>query len=695
MPQRDGLITPGSPLRLRGAVTALALIGVAFVSSCGDSTGPKEPGEPAAVEITGGQGQRGVVGQQLPEALSVRVLDADGRAVPNATIIFRVVQGGGSVAAETVVSNSEGIAQNRWTLGTTAGAEQRVEVRGVSAETGEPVVFEVFHATAVPASAQKLVIVTAPSTPAQNRIPFPTQPAVQVQDAHGNAVGAGIVVTVAITSGGGTLSGTATATTGTNGTATFTDLSIAGLVGDRTLTFSSPPLTSVSAPVILVAGPPHRMEYAAGSSQSALIGEPVPIPPAAKLIDADGNPVPGVPVEFSLLDGSGSLTGASQVTDAAGIATVGSWTIGMEARVYTISATALGRFGVTFAATGIAFTVHQISAGGAHSCAVTPDWVAYCWGKNDKGQLGDGTTTNRLKPTAVSTSLRFYEIVAGPEHTCAIATDGLTYCWGRNTERQTGVETDAPVILTPAPVALGVRFLSLGLSYHGSCGLTAASSIYCWGGDPEVYSSSSPYPREVPGGHQFNVLASGWYHTCGRDITPALKTWCWGRNSHGQLGVSGISVSATPVQVQTVQMFETLAAGRHTCGLRSDLELYCWGEAQGPGFSDTSVPTEVLGFRFQRLSLTVGRGTCANGTDGKTYCWGESIGQLIDGSDRSYSTPTPISRQVRLNQFSAGFSHVCGNLTKREAVCWGENSDGQLGSGNTIDRAQPSAVTPP
>src|SRR5687768_8802047 len=132
MAQRDGLITPGSPLRFRGAVTTLALIGVAFVSSCGDSTGPNGPGKPADVEITGGQGQRGVVGQELPEALSVRVVDADGRAVPNATITFRVVQGGGSVSSETVVSNSEGIAQNRWTLGTTAGAEQRVEVRGVS-----------------------------------------------------------------------------------------------------------------------------------------------------------------------------------------------------------------------------------------------------------------------------------------------------------------------------------------------------------------------------------------------------------------------------------------------------------------------------------------------------------------------------------------------------------------------------------
>ena len=565
----------------------------------------------------------------------------------------------------------------------------------VLALVGLTLVLSCSEATA-PAAPEKLVLITAPTTPAQNRIAFPTQPSVQVQDAHGNPAGAGIVVTAAISSGGGALGGTVTATTGTNGIATFTDLSIAGLVGDRTLTFSSPSLTSVSAPVTLIAGSAYRMEYAAGSSQEALVESPVPIRPAARVIDRDGNPVPGVAVVFELLDGAGSLTGANQVTDSFGVATVGSWTIGPEARVYTMHAKTLdGRIGATFAATGLAFRVHQISAGGAHTCAVTPDWVAYCWGKNDNGQLGDGTTTNRLKPTAVSTSLRFYEVVAGPEHTCAIATDGLTYCWGRNTERQIGVETTAPIVLTPTPVVFGVRFHSLGLSYHGTCGLTGSSGIYCWGGDPEVYSSSSPYPREVPGGHKFNVLASGWYHTCGRDITPALKTWCWGRNSHGQLGVSGISVSATPVQVQSVQMFETLAAGRHTCGLRSDLELYCWGEAQGPGFSDTSLPTELLGFRVEKFSLTVGRGTCANGTDRTTYCWGESIGHLIDGSDKSYPVPTPVSRNVRLNQFSAGFSHVCGLLAKGEAVCWGENSDGQLGSGDTIDRSQPRPVIPP
>src|SRR5688572_15771753 len=257
MAQNHGSITAvrtGS--RFPHALAGFGLAGLALVLSCGDPSGPGElkPGPLADVVIIDGDEQQAVVGTELPEPLRVRAVDAENRPIAGQIVNFRVVSGGGSVFAGAGLTNEDGVAQERWTLGTTTSEEQRLEVRAVDSDTGAPIVFGVFRATALPAGAQKLVLVTAPSSPAQNRASFPTQPAVQVQDAHGNPVGAGVVVTAAISTGGGALGGGTTATTASTGTATFSNLSISGLVGERTLSFSVSGLTPITVPVALIAG---------------------------------------------------------------------------------------------------------------------------------------------------------------------------------------------------------------------------------------------------------------------------------------------------------------------------------------------------------------------------------------------------------------------------------------------------------
>src|SRR5687768_18485604 len=74
----------------------------------------------------------------------------------------------------------------------------------------------------------------------------------------------------------------------------------------------------------------------------------------------------------------------------------------------------------------------RIASGAQFSCGLDSDGVAYCWGLNDRGQLGDGTTTTRLTPTKVSTTLQFSTIAAGASHTCAITLAGDSWCWGGN-----------------------------------------------------------------------------------------------------------------------------------------------------------------------------------------------------------------------------------------------------------------------
>jgi hypothetical protein len=207
-----------------------------------------------------------------------------------------------------------------------------------------------------PATPATLALTTAPPASAQNRVTLDPQPVVQLRDANGGAVAqAGTVINAAITAAGGTLGGSTTATTASTGAATFTDLSIAGTAGEKTLTFSAPGLTSATATLTLTAGSVASIAAVAGNNQFADPGIAVATAPAVRVADVDGNGVSGVAVTFAVDSGGGLITGATQTTDPAGVATVGSWTLGPAAGSNSLIATAEGLTGVsvTFKANGI------------------------------------------------------------------------------------------------------------------------------------------------------------------------------------------------------------------------------------------------------------------------------------------------------------------------------------------------------
>ena len=227
-----------------------------------------------------------------------------------------------------------------------------------------------------PKVATKLAIVTAPSSSPKSRVAFTTQPAVQLQDADGNAIAqAGTNVTASITSGGGTLGGTSTAATDATGRASFTDLMITGTAGDKVLTFSASGLTSATATVTLSAGAATTMAVNAGASQTGTAGAAVATAPAIKVTDADANAVAGVAVTFAVASGGGAVVGGSATTDATGIAKVTSWTLGTTAGTNTLTATSTGLTGspITFSATGTAGAAATMAkvAGDAQSATVS------------------------------------------------------------------------------------------------------------------------------------------------------------------------------------------------------------------------------------------------------------------------------------------------------------------------------------
>lgn len=273
------------------------------------------------------------------------------------------------------------------------------------------------------------------------------------------------------------------------------------------------------------------------------------------------------------------------------------------------------------AAAGI--TLSGLVTGGNHTCGVEPpDGVAYCWGANHSGQVGDGGESPEVySAVPVVGGLAFDLVATGSTHTCGIAGDGDGYCWGSNGYGELGTgQTGEPGDRqpTPQPVTGDLTFTSLTLGGSHGCGLVSDGTAYCWGldGDGQLGSggttagacvnpegdqvSCTASPQHVTGGLTFRALSAGGRHTCG--ITVGGETYCWGLNDQGQLGLGASSdpvLEPTPIDSDLV--FDSVAAGTsHTCAVNADEVAYCWGSNDrgqlGDGtLDDRAAPVRVLG----------------------------------------------------------------------------------------------------
>jgi len=221
------------------------------------------------------------------------------------------------------------------------------------------------------------------------------------------------------------------------------------------------------------------------------------------------------------------------------------------------------------------------------------DGTAYCWGYNEYGQLGDGTTADRSNPTAVSGGLQFATISAGSFHTCGTTTTGEAYCWGRNESGQLGSPLETS---TPQLVDGGFTFSSVSAGFSHTCGVTTHGDAYCWGdnGFGQVGDSTRSTRREptpVKDGSDFVTVSAGGSYSCG--LRAPGEVWCWGYNEYGQLGTPAASECTVEDQLGHVTYFpcnlipvhgaESLLLAQvssntqHTCGLTTDQAVYCWG----------------------------------------------------------------------------------------------------------------------
>lgn len=383
--------------------------------------------------------------------------------------------------------------------------------------------------------------------------------------------------------------------------------------------------------------------------------------------------------------------------------------------------------------------VVQMVTGDSHTCVMTTAGKVRCWGQNSVGQLGYGNTTSigddpaRQPYTAgdvpIPASDPAAQITAGANHTCALLHSGMAYCWGRNDFGQLGysntdhVGDDEPVT-SAGFINAGGLLSSIAAGGNHTCAvLSASGEVRCWGqndhgqlgqGNTESFSDSADEPTSaatsVPlGALRATSLALGASHSCALLSDGSVR--CWGSNAAGELGTgsTGQDIGDEPADAISDVLLggsaRQIEAGQsHTCAVMTSGSMRCWGNdsdgqigngaASGPvadpgAQGDLSVGSEVASIGLG------GNHTCALLTSGQAKCWGAaSAGQLGYGDTTDRAAPPAESIQLATSSaflISAGQSHSCAMRSNGGVRCWGRGEEGQLGQGSTAAIFDPAS----
>jgi alpha-tubulin suppressor-like RCC1 family protein len=376
-------------------------------------------------------------------------------------------------------------------------------------------------------------------------------------------------------------------------------------------------------------------------------------------------------------------------------------------------------------------SVKEIKTSFYTTCAIVEsNGKLYCWGYNRRGVLGIGTEDNSQPfPTAVSGGLSFSSVSVGLEHACGMTASG-PYCWGAFAGNVVAETTPVPNAMVPIKVKGGERFVDVetnGGAFEVDCGdlhcdgqtcaIDTVRDLYCWNALMPTVTPPAFNPQRVSGAPKVALLSVGMTHVC--VIDPSQKLWCWGENQYGQSGPGGAYVSA-PTQVAPELNFKAVSAGRaHTCAIEASGDAYCWGA--NPNNQLGAPSSEICAIRFidvpcRRTPVKVQGGykfvaiSAGGGSPGTTgvqqnshscgitnaqevVCWGwNSDGQLGDGTFSDRAAPTLVTGTLKFLSVTTGYRHTCAISTEHQAYCWGANGFGQLGNGSAFSLSVPAPV---
>jgi alpha-tubulin suppressor-like RCC1 family protein len=356
---------------------------------------------------------------------------------------------------------------------------------------------------------------------------------------------------------------------------------------------------------------------------------------------------------------------------------------------------------------GLSSGVTAVVSGFRHSCAITDTGGLLCWGDNSKGQIGDGTTTDRFMPVkVVGLSSDVVAVSAGGQHTCAVLSGGGVKCWGSSKYGQLGDGTKMMKIKPVSVKNLESGVIAVAAGFRHTCALLTGGEVRCWGynGEGQVGDETKKnkvVPVNVKGLRSgVKALAAGVWHTCAVMSDGGVK--CWGNNFYGQLGDGTKNNRRKPVDVKELHsgVAAIFPGGYHTCALLGAGGVKCWGwnyygELGDGSTSHKFLPVDVSGLDSSAASVCAGGyHTCAALGSGDVKCWGENFyGQIGDGTMKHKTTGVDVKGlSSGIKSVSCGSDHTCALSDAGKVLCWGWNAYGQLGDGALVINTSPVSV---
>jgi alpha-tubulin suppressor-like RCC1 family protein len=332
--------------------------------------------------------------------------------------------------------------------------------------------------------------------------------------------------------------------------------------------------------------------------------------------------------------------------------------------------------------------------------------VAWAWGSNANGRLGDGTGTNRLSPVSVTGGiLDWCEISAGSAHSVAVRSSGSAWAWGCNSSGPLG---DGTVTCRLSPVSVVGGFsdwcqISAGC-FH-SVAVRSSGRAWAWGsntrgqlGDLTVTARSSPV-SVVGGFSDWCEISAGGEHSVA--VRSSGSAWAWGNNICGRLGDNTTTNRSSPVSVVGgfSDWCQISAGGVHTLAVRSSGHAWAWGYNGAGRLGDNTIvakssPVSVIGGITDWCEISAGsEHSVAVRSSGSAWAWGSNGGRLGDGTTTSRRSPVSVIGGISdWCQASTGGQHSVAVRSSGSAWAWGNNASGQLGDTTFTNRSSPVSV---
>lgn len=350
----------------------------------------------------------------------------------------------------------------------------------------------------------------------------------------------------------------------------------------------------------------------------------------------------------------------------------------------------------------LATSVHSqtINGGNDHSIMLC-DSLVWTVGSNTAGQLGDGTTVNKLTPVKVNGLTDIISVQAGSIHCTALQSDGTVWSWGDNTFGQLGTNSTTPSSI-PVQVSGLSNIVKIVAGGFYNIALENDSTTWMWG-DNSVGQINGANPDKLfpipAGGINVIDIDAGGRHTM--ILKANGSVWSQGANDFGQLGFGNIGLSSSTLKQVgdtsnlLVNIIAIAAGDSHSLALKTDSTILAWGRNQYGQLGDSTtvnniVPVQVVGLT-NVISIKGGqRHSIALKSDGTVWTWGwNGLGQLGDNTLIDKLTPIQVPGLDSVVEIAAGSHHCMAKRSDSTIWVWGNNISGQLGNDTAINTTVP------